>query len=351
MEVDPGTIDVVADFLRSAGHADASQSVLQRFSGANATRPWRGPPSLLRALPDGPLVLVLANLSFAEAATTLGACSKRLLGLRRSRLLLAARGAAPYSLLRGGVVRALATKFGTTAWPEATETSLRRLPGHRLPPPQLRVAWINRKSGGTESSDAFLRSTLRGEVFNDDESPSHFDHNLVAGEGEAATLISDCAANSQSYAEYELPFSLCCSGFALGFGTCSRPEFLDWSLEARDSLAASGWRTMFSPDVSPFSNDSEISHDPLWFQVFDPFESNCFRIVNHRDQQCFHIMSFDLFGTICAPWNAVAVLDEAAWPQNNLCEIHIPRESASNLAGHVLRLEATGEWSDSIADS
>ena len=348
MEVDPGTIDVVADFLRSVGHADASQRVLQRFGGANATRPWRGPPSLLRALPDGPLVSVLANLSFAEAATTLGACSKRLLGLRRSRLLLATRGAAPYSLLRGGVVRALATKFGTTAWPEATETSLRRLPGHRLPPPQLKITWMNRNSGGTDSSDAFLRSDLGGEV-RDGESAAHFDHNLVAGEGEAATLSSDCAANSQTYAEYELPFSLCCSGFALGFGTCSRQEFLDWSLEARDSLAASGWRTLFSPDVSPFSNDD--SHDPLWFQVFDPFESNCFRIVNHRDQQCFHIMSFDLFGTICAPWNAVAVLDEAAWPQNNLCEIHIPRESASNLAGHVLRLEATGEWSDSIADS
>ena len=286
MEVDPATIDVVADFLRSVGHADASQRVLQRFGGANATRPWRGPPSLLRALPDGPLVSVLANLSFAEAATTLGACSKRLLGLRRSRLLLATRGAAPYSLLRGGVVRALATKFGTTAWPEATETSLRRLPGHRLPPPQLKITWMNRNSGGTDSSDAFLRSDLGGEV-RDGESAAHFDHNLVAGEGEAATLSSDCAANSQTYAEYELPFSLCCSGFALGFGTCSRQEFLDWSLEARDSLAASGWRTLFSPDVSPFSNDD--SHDPLWFQVFDPFESNCFAVLPRDCQLPCHL--------------------------------------------------------------
>ena len=62
----------------------------------------------------------------------------------------------------------------------------------------------------------------------------------------------------------------------------------------------------------------------------------------------FHIMSFDLYGTICAPWNAVAVLDESAWTRNSLCEIHVPQESASSFAGHVLRLEDPGGWTDSI---
>lgn len=350
MEVDPGTIDVVADFLRSVGHADASQRVLQRFGGANATRPWRGPHSLLRALPDGPLVLVLANISFAEAATTLGACSKRLLGLRRSRLLLAARGAAPYTL-RGGVVRALATKFGTTAWPEATETSLRRLPGHRLPPPQLKITWMNRVLED-EKSDGMFRRILRGDVDAGGESSAHFDHNLVAGEGEAATLFSDCAAKSKTYAEYELPFTVHCTGFTLGFGTCNRLNFKYWSVEARDSLAASGWRTVFFSN--PRNDRSHFSNSvgrPVWFDVIEPFESNCFRIVNQRDEQCFHIMSFDLYGTICAPWNAVAVLDESAWPRNSLCEIHIPKQPESDFSGHVLRLEGTGEWTDSIDTS
>jgi len=125
-------------------------------------------------------------------------------------------------------------------------------------------------------------------------------------EGVDRDVVWDCGSRLGTYAEYALPFTFRCTGFRLGYGCCGRSNFATWSLQARDPKDPSKWFVVDGADVAIFQKANETMQFAL--NESQAFESDCFRIVNGKDGQCFHIMAFELYGSICAPWNPSSLL-------------------------------------------
>ena len=347
-------LDAVAAFLRGRGHYEAAGHVLQRF-GDGASTPSDDPPparrALLRHLPDDVVVLVLSHLSFAEAAQALGACSKRLLELRRSDHLNTIRGASSYRL-NCGVVQALATRLRTVKWPRCTRPTWRRRLGQVLPPPHLAITWHTVSSNPDYINDPNDHDCEMGL----EDNPALFDYLLVSEPPEIdwdsearleldwegyvdRDVVWDCASRLGTYAEYALPFTFRCTGFQLGYGCCNRDEFTTWSFQARDPKDPSKWFVVDGA-VAIFQKENET----MQFALVEAFESDCFRIVNGRDNQCFHIMAFELYGSICAPWNPSSLLaaDDRA-SESNVRELrHENRCVCNGRDGWVARTGLVG---------
>ena len=256
------------------------------------------PRERLLSLDDDTLRNVLLFLSIADSRRGPGETSKALRQAVASSQLARARATAPYVLCGDthGVVRSLATSFGTQEWPTrlCTQETVQFMA--KVPPQRLEIhverkrigpivnAWVN------EAGDRCFKSNM-------------VDPRVDFPYG------SECVCHPRSFAEYRLPFQLRISHFRLGHGRCGAHHFKNWVFEAYDGDRLE-WHTLYeSNGVSPWEDTRNRSNETLEVKCFDvdAFTSTRFRIRLTGlpiliEVSCFHLRAFELFGTVLPPW-------------------------------------------------
>ena len=255
----------------------------------------------LLSLDDDALRNVLLFLSIADSRRGPGETSKALRQAVASSQLARARATAPYVLCGNthGVVRSLATSFGTQEWPTrlCTQETVQYMA--KVPPQRLEIH-VERKRIGP-IVNAWVNEA--GERC--------FECNMVDPRVDFP-YVSECVCHPTSFAEYRLPFQLRISHFRLGHGRCGAHCFKNWVFEAYDGDRLE-WHTLHeSNGVSPWEDTRNRSNETLEVKYFDvdAFTSTRFRIrltspsilSGPSAPSCFHLRAFELFGTVLPPW-------------------------------------------------
>lgn len=264
------------------------------------TRAQRRATQVLVALDDDALRCALTFLSVSECAREPGETPRRLREMTTSKELKTARASVSYQLRPPGhgVVRALATAFGTQQWPTRVVQNYESVVSV-TPPPSLQItvhrlgemADEGRWGPPSTSYESFIASALV-----DPEIRQHMEGGR------------ECSLLTGSWVQYELPFPMHVSDFRLAFGSCCCERFQDWTFEAYDSEQGA-WCRLYSCDRSPWADQAYSARDARTFPVSyvgPPFPSVRFRILlvdSDIEERCVHINSLELFGTVLPGWN------------------------------------------------
>ena len=289
-------------------HRAAQPDVLKMTRARSETSTHQG----LFSINDDALRHTLSYLSFQDCASGPGACSRALRKVSASKELTSVRTAGDYVLRPdssgNGVVHALATAFGTRAWPtrslddpgDFAAGTAREL---RAPPPRLNIVF-HRNSEYFDGID--FAEIEAGE--------EDFKCGLVDRSFRTSTLRVtgyECELQHGSYIEYQLPFQLKVTDFRIGFGDCCAEDFRDWSFRA---LVDGHWINYSYETESPWADlsDSGRWQNPKFIpEKYYNIDHGHRNVVSSRFQikffseRCMHVRSFELFGTVLPGWSPV----------------------------------------------
>ena len=274
------------------------------------TRAQRRATQGLLVLGDDALRNVLTLLSPSACALGPGATSKAMREVATSRQLQAARKSGSYVLRPpdNGVVHALATAFGTQEWSSKTVNgywapfSDPSPQSTRLCVPTSPLRVTVHRVGSQCQNDLELQGERAVEYLQD------FDAALVSRASlgsEHPAEAPDCSLHAGSYIEYELPFQVCISDFRIAFGNCCARDFGDWTFEAY--VGDGRWTILHHCLVSPW--EDIVGPGAHGYQGARPGPEKIINVENDFiistrfriklcGEQCMHVRSFELFGTI-----------------------------------------------------